>query len=246
MENRFPNRKHPRLDSYDYSAPGAYFVTICTHNKRCLLSEIMGNVSAPVEIRYTGYGKIALEQLFLLEKRYPALKVDRHVIMPNHIHAILILHAAAGEKYSPALTDIICAYKSLTTRECKRIKPIEKVFQTSFYEHVIRGEADYLEIARYIEENPLKWELDKLYSKEQNFTAGASLPPFALEQRTLRSIPVNAKTPVGRNVINEPVIPVREDQGTLRCFCQRQKHQRDQGPALRGRGEVCGLIDAEM
>ena len=95
--------------------------------------------------------------------------------MPNHIHAILLLEDTAGAAVSPTpgetagaavrptIMDIVCAYKSLTTRECKKVQPIDKLFQTSFYEHVIRGPEDYDEIAEYIVNNPKQWELDRLY-----------------------------------------------------------------------------------
>ena len=102
MENNLPKRKHPRLYHYDYSTAGAYFVTICTHNRRCLLSRIVGRGLAPAEIQYTAYGQIAQEQMLLLEQRYPSLKIDQYVIMPNHIHAILLLEETAGA--SPHLT----------------------------------------------------------------------------------------------------------------------------------------------
>ena len=151
---------------YDYSTAGAYFVTICTQNRRCLLSRIVGRGLAPAEIQYTAYGQIAKEQLFLLEKRYPSLKIDQYVIMPNHIHAILILNETAGASPRPTIMDIVCAYKSITTQVCKRAHPIDKLFQTSFYEHVIRGREDYDEIAEYIVNNPKQWELDSLYSEE--------------------------------------------------------------------------------
>ena len=101
-----------------------------------------------------------------MEKRYPSLKMDQYVIMPNHIHAIFILKKPTDTDSCPTIPEIICAYKSLTTRECKKIKPIDKLFLTSFYEHVIRGREDYDEIAEYIVNNPKQWELDKLYSKE--------------------------------------------------------------------------------
>ena len=87
------------------------------------------------------------------------------MIMPNHIHAILMLDEAAGASPHPTITDIVCAYKSLTTRECKKASPINKLFQSSFYDHVIRGQADYDEIAEYIINNPKQWELDQLYSE---------------------------------------------------------------------------------
>jgi len=166
MENGLPKRKHPRLKNYDYSTVGAYYITICTHNRRCLLSHIVGHGLSSAETQYTAYGRIAEEQLFLLEKRFPSLKMDQYVIMPNHIHAIFILKKPTDTDSCPTIPEIICAYKSLTTRECKKIKPIDKLFQTSFYEHVIRGREDYDEIAEYIVNNPKQWELDKLYSKE--------------------------------------------------------------------------------
>ena len=90
-----PKRKHPRLDNYDYSSTGAYFVTICTYNRRCVLSRIVGRGLAPAEtttIEYTSLGEIAEKQLFLLADRYPYLTIDQYVIMPNHIHTIMILN----------------------------------------------------------------------------------------------------------------------------------------------------------
>ena len=102
----------------------------------------------------------------LLEQRFPSLKIDQYVIMPNHIHMILVLEEAAGVNPRPTIMSIVCAYKSLVTRQCKLLQPIDKLFQTSFYEHVIRGREDYNEIAEYIVNNPKKWELDSLYSKE--------------------------------------------------------------------------------
>ena len=166
MENCLPQRKHPRMKHYDYSTAGAYFITISTHNRRCLLSRVVGQGRAHAETQNTTYGRIAEEQLFLLEKRYPSLKIDQYVIMPNHIHAILLLEETAGASPRPTIPDMVCAYKSMTTRECKKVRPIDKLFQTSFYEHVIRGRKDYDEIAEYIVNNPKQWELDKLYSEE--------------------------------------------------------------------------------
>ena len=75
-EIELPKRKHPRLDHYNYSSAGAYFVTICTQNRRCVLSRIVGRGLAPAEtheIEYTAFWKIAEEQLLLLEDRYPCL-----------------------------------------------------------------------------------------------------------------------------------------------------------------------------
>ena len=186
MENKFPKRKHPRLKSYDYSEPGAYFITICTHNKQCLLSRVVGRGLAPAEVQYTAYGQIAREQLLRLESRYPNAKIDQYVIMPNHIHAIILLEEPAGANSicaiapgnrfglircaehhpRPTIPDIVCAYKSLTTKACKKAQFVGKLFQTSYYEHIIRGSEDYDQIAAYIANNPKQWELDTLYAAE--------------------------------------------------------------------------------
>ena len=169
-EKQLPKRKHPRLDNYDYSSAGAYFITICTQNIRCVLSRIVGRGLAPAEtteVEYTSLGELAEKQLFLLEDRYPHLAIDRYVIMPNHIHAIMILNGdTAGASPRPTITDIVCAYKSLTTRECKKNGYVKKLFQTSFYEHIIRGREDYEEIVKYIHENPTRWYYDELYAEE--------------------------------------------------------------------------------
>ena len=104
-EKELPKRKYPRLDNYDYSSTGAYFVTICTQNRRCVLSRIVGRGLAPAEttaIEYTSLGEIAEKQLFLLADRYPYLTIDQYVIMPNHIHAILIRTERRREQ-APAL-----------------------------------------------------------------------------------------------------------------------------------------------
>ena len=162
------HRKHPRLDTYDYSKPGYYFVTVCTQDSKEILSVIIpvqdgvGRGLAPARfyISLTPIGEIAEKQLFALQDRYPFVKIDRYVIMPNHIHAIIILgQDRAGASPRPTLCDVVCSYKSLTTLACnKRDKtPGRKIFQTSFYEHIIRNENAYHEICRYIYDNPIKW-----------------------------------------------------------------------------------------
>jgi len=169
-EKKLPKRKHPRLDNYDYSSAGAYFITICTKDRRCVLSRIVGRGLAPAEeIEYTLFGEIAKQQLLLLEYRYPHLTIEQYVIMPNHIHIIMILdNKTAGASPRPTITDIICTYKSLTTIACKKNGFDGKLFQTSFYEHIIRDQNDGAEIAKYIYENPIKWQFDSLFVEDEN------------------------------------------------------------------------------
>ena len=84
--------------------------------------------------------------------------------MPNHIHVILLMeNKAAGASPRPTLMDIICTYKSLVTIACKKNGYADKLFQTSFHEHIIRGREDHDEIVRYIHENPMRWAYDDLY-----------------------------------------------------------------------------------
>ncbi len=169
-EKELPRRKHPRLENFDYSSNGAYFITICTQNRRCVLSHIVGRGLAPADldgIEYTTFGRIAEKQLFLLKERYPFLTIDQYVIMPNHIHAVLILNGeAAGASPRPTIMDIVCAYKSIATRGCRKNGFKDKLFQTSFYEHIIRNRQDYEEHIKYIYENPTRWFYDELYAEE--------------------------------------------------------------------------------
>ncbi len=155
----YPNRKHPRLNYYDYSTAGAYFVTICIHNRNRLLAEIVKPDDLPPQSQLTGFGKIAMEQLLLLEERYPHVRIGCYVIMPDHIHVLLHLQSRGLDETPRAnLNRIIGAYKSLTTRKIQaEYRYFEKLFQASFFEHIIRNRQDYNEIRRYISENPMRW-----------------------------------------------------------------------------------------
>ena len=161
-----PNRKPTRLKNYDYSNNGAYFVTICTHNKQKLFSNIVGQGLAPAEIQLSAFGKIANAELLDLENRYKSIKIDKYVIMPNHIHAIIVIqNKTAGASPCPTLSDIICSFKSITTHKCHFINSNIKIWQTSFHDHIIRDDNDYLKIWNYIDTNPQKWNDDCFYTE---------------------------------------------------------------------------------
>ena len=101
---KLPVRKPNRLKNYDYSSNGIYFVTICTQNRRKILSEIfVGQGLGPAEIRLLKYGQIAEKQIFALEERFDNVKIENHVIMPDHIHAIIFLH-----KKTPHSCGVFC------------------------------------------------------------------------------------------------------------------------------------------
>lgn len=163
---KLTKRKPTRLKNYDYNTPGAYFITICSHNRKNIFSNIVGQGLAPAENSLLEFGKIAENELLKLENRYKNIKVDKYVIMPNHIHAIITIeNETAGASPCPTLSDVICSFKSITARKCRLIKPNERIWQTSFHDHIIRGEKDYREIWNYIDTNPLKWQEDCFYTE---------------------------------------------------------------------------------
>lgn len=156
MEYKY--RKYPRLKQYDYSLPGYYYVTIHNEIGAPLLAHIeQTDIRKPAEVKLTKIGFAATEQLFELEQRYGYVRIDKHVIMPTHIHAILSLQDGAMPR--PGLTDIIGAYKSLATRKINEVleTPGNRQFQRSFYETVIRDERAYQSCWKYIDGNPDKW-----------------------------------------------------------------------------------------
>ena len=162
--NDYPKRKPMRLKNYSYSNEGYYFITICTHNKQKILSNIVGQGLAPAGIQLTAIGNIVEKEICDLESRYKNIKVEKYIIMPNHIHAIIIIQKnTAGASPCPTLSDVVCAFKSLVTRKCHISKPEQKIWQNSFHDHIIRDENDYLKIWNYIDTNPIKWKMDKYF-----------------------------------------------------------------------------------
>ena len=163
MNDNLPKRKNIRLREHDYSEPGAYFITICTKDRKMLFSPVgADSISARM-----------IERTFLETiERYPHIESNVYVVMPNHFHAIIEISRADMES-APTISDIVQSFKRYSTLEyIKMVKegvvpPFEKqIWQRGFYDHVIRDGRDYEEISKYIYENPLKWELDELYTEK--------------------------------------------------------------------------------
>ena len=154
-------RKKLRLADYEYSQPGAYFVTVCTKNKACILSTIVG-IDDHIDPypQLTHIGSVCDKYL----REIPG--IGSYVIMPNHIH--MMLHISAdipgdGPMWSSAptktnISSMIRSWKTLVTKEIG-----ESIWQRSFYDHIIRNEEYYYLRVRYIEENPRKWFFDDSY-----------------------------------------------------------------------------------
>ena len=172
---KYPERKPLRLKNYDYSTPGAYFVTTCTAGKKCVLSTVVGDGLARPVVKLTNIGYIVERQIEDIPQRFPSVTVDKYVIMPNHIHLLLSIHRDAEQAIqekagrtspSPTVGDVIRVLKSMSTRQARPYGSNGPLFQRFFYDHIIRNEQDYGEIWAYIEENPFRWTEDSLFATE--------------------------------------------------------------------------------
>lgn len=167
QQSQLPERKHPRMKYFDYSSNRSYFVTICADKRKQIFSFVVdGNIVL------TPYGEIAKNELISLEIRYPFLKIENYVIMPNHIHLLMQFmhdentHSAGASQpalHTPNLQSVISSFKSLSTRLINKRFNYGKVYQTSFYEHVVNDYQDWSNIWDYIENNPKTWQTDELY-----------------------------------------------------------------------------------
>lgn len=150
-ENRFQSRKHPRLKNYDYSNRNFYFITICTDHKQCIFGR-------PNTLNVLG--KIAEASLLEMEEHVLGIRIDKYVVMPNHVHVIFEVTEDGCD-----LLNAIGAYKSAVSKKIHKIKPDIIVWQTSFHDHIIRNQTSYEKIWNYIDGNPLKWEEDCFYQE---------------------------------------------------------------------------------
>ena len=163
MKKELPIRKRNRLDGYPYDSCGMYFITLCTLDRKSLFWENVGAITdRPQEITLSRYGKIVEEALMQIPQVYPAVFVESYTVMPNHIHLLLSVGLDEGGRpvVAPTISRIVQQLKGIVVKRIGR-----PIWQKSFYDHIIRDQRDYEEHLRYIEENPLKWELDELYKK---------------------------------------------------------------------------------
>ena len=157
---KLPQRRHPRLKEYDYSENGCYFVTICTAGKACTLSRIAVGRAAhsPPQVQLTELGRVVEQEIGRIETAYENVFLDDYVIMPNHVHLLLTFDRPDGGVWAPrpTLQTVIRTMKTMVTKKIGH-----PIWQTSFYDHVIRNDEDYRNTREYIENNPLKWLLQR-------------------------------------------------------------------------------------
>ncbi len=177
------HRRSIRLKDYDYTQNGAYFVTICTHDKRCTFGQVVDGAMVVNE-----WGRIVQACWDEIPAHYPMVELDAFVVMPNHVHGVIMIindagrgmachapandttcHAPAKREFSKpiagSLPTIVGAFKSAVTKYINRLPdaPDHPIWQRNYYEHIIRDEKSLNQIRAYVFNNPAKWVEDSLY-----------------------------------------------------------------------------------
>ena len=170
MNEENPHRHSIRLPEYDYSQPGAYFITIAAHKKQHLFGEVMND-----EMHLNEFGRILQQVWGTLPSRYPEINLGPFVIMPNHFHGIIEIHGVGAihelplpvphdpwERRKMTIPLVVGYFKMNTAKSINlaRQTPAQPVWQRNYYEHIIRNEDEYLQISEYILANPVMWAVD--------------------------------------------------------------------------------------
>ncbi|MGA3309859.1 MAG: transposase [Xanthobacteraceae bacterium] len=173
-------RRSLRLKGYDYAQAGAYFITICTQGRACLFGDVVDG-----SMCWNAAGQLAATTWNDTSVRFPGIELDAFVVMPNHLHGIIVLpdrtivrpdgHHRVGAplvgahdaRAAPTVGDIVRTFKSLFTvayiqgvKENRRPGFDRRLWQRNYYEHIIRDEPELARVRRYIDENPLRWAFD--------------------------------------------------------------------------------------
>ena len=155
-------RKPTRLKDYDYSSAGVYFLTICSKDRKLIFSRIVGDGDLDVpRVCLYRHGKIIEKHIEYMNKIYDNIRIDNYVIMPNHIHILLSVYDNGMSRSPSPTNDIIPSFVGTLKRFVNR-EVGENIFQRSYNDHIIRDEQDYLARWNYIDNNPIKRNLDDL------------------------------------------------------------------------------------
>jgi REP element-mobilizing transposase RayT len=173
------HRRSIRLKGYDYTQPGIYFITLVTFQRKLIFGDILDGV-----MRLNNIGRIVKAEWLRTTEIRPYVTLDEYVIMPNHIHGIIIINdnnspvgATGGSPLQTRQTDIksphgpapqslgamIAGFKSAATRQLNRTRntPGKPVWQRNYYDHIIRDEEEWDHIRKYIQANPSQWQTDR-------------------------------------------------------------------------------------
>jgi putative transposase len=170
-ENR---RRSIRLVDYDYCLPGAYFVTICIRDRKSILGGVKND-----KVHLSTIGEITHRCWNEIPSHFPYVELDEFIVVPNHLHGILILadHCRGVQLNAPnrataiyyksmspkkgTLSVIIRTFKAAVTTQCRKRKYHFHGWQRNYYEHIVRNEDELGRIREYIASNPLQWEFDR-------------------------------------------------------------------------------------
>lgn len=160
------------MSHFDYNTTCAYFLTFCTHNRKHFLSRIVGAIHESPEPQLTTCGKI-VDAVIQNIPAHLHVTIDRYVIMPNHVHLIAVIteEDVLREVCKPPLQSRSTISKLIGYIKMNASKAIRQhygdvaVWQRGYHDHVIRNREDYVALSEYIQTNPLRWELDKLYAE---------------------------------------------------------------------------------
>ncbi len=166
------HRRSIRVKGYDYSQAGAYFITMCVRERECLLGEVVDGKVQP-----SGIGAVVEACWRDLPRHYAHVDLGEFVIMPNHVHGIIILTSDVGDNvgagFKPAptkrhgLTEVVRAFKTFSTRRINVLRetPGLQLWQRNYYERIIRDEAELGRISQYIVDNPARWLEDEYHAE---------------------------------------------------------------------------------
>ncbi|MBZ0182966.1 MAG: transposase [Melioribacteraceae bacterium] len=162
------NRKRNRLNEFDYRQGYWYFVTICVKGMNTYFGRI-----EKAKMILNEYGKIVEEKLLWLKEQYIYVDIDCHVIMPNHIHAVIIIDPTGVgtsrdlslQTKIKSLSELVGAFKTVSSKQIHQNGLTQFKWQRSFYDRIIRNEKELYRIRKYIEENPLRWEIGKGFTE---------------------------------------------------------------------------------
>ncbi|MGZ3524430.1 MAG: transposase [Thermodesulfobacteriota bacterium] len=165
-------RRQVRLRDYDYSQSGYYFVTICAKDRKGFFGSV-----AEGKMNLNICGEIVSKCWYDLPKHYLNCSLDSFIIMPNHVHGVVAIdnENVVGNGLKPfpthGLSEIIRGFKSFSSRKINEEIRNDDEFQwqKSFYDHVIRTDQSLESIREYIQNNPLKWDLDRENPSSKNF-----------------------------------------------------------------------------
>jgi putative transposase len=166
---RTQDRKSIRLKEYDYSSPGEYFITICTYDRKCIFGEIINE-----DMRLSKEGKIVKRYWMEIPDHYENIELDEFIVMPNHVHGIIIITDPVGaihesplqmtqkQRRKMKLSKIVGRFKMMSAKEVNIYRDTKgfHLWQRGYYDQIIRTDKNLHNTRDYIINNPLKWALD--------------------------------------------------------------------------------------